>query len=271
MTAAGRGLRLGGMVLRWWRRRRRRKLTAQPAPEAWGDWLAEGVGQWAHLGREERRRLLDRVQVLTAEKRWEAAQGFALTERMRVIIAGSAGLLLLGFDEPDYFPGVRTIIVHPAGYTRWSADRAGRHTVLEREVTALAEAHYRGPILLSWRDVERGAANAADGRNVVLHEFAHALDMKDGVVDGTPPLPDQPTLRRWVEVMGAAYERLQEDAEGGRRSLLDHYGASNVGEFFAVATEAFFEKPRQLRKRHEEVYRLMERYYRQDPAARVGR
>ena len=107
-----------------------------------------------------------------------------------------------------------------------------------------------------------------DGRNLVLHEFAHKLDMRDGLADGTPPIADRGAFAAWVKTMTDEYERLRAAAADGRATVLDHYGATNPAEFFAVATECFFEKSRQLRERHPALYDVLQRYYGQDPAAR---
>jgi Mlc titration factor MtfA (ptsG expression regulator) len=111
--------------------------------------------------------------------------------------------------------------------------------------------------------------NELDGHNVVLHEFAHKLDLGEGRVDGVPHLEDDSQYERWAEVMSAEYERLVEDTEKGHATLLDDYAATNAGEFFAVATECFFEKARQMRDRHPELYDVLKSYYRQDTAARM--
>ena len=127
-------------------------------------------------------------------------------------------------------------------------------------------------MVLSWADVLAGARHRTRGDNLVLHEFAHQLDMQNGrIVDGTPPLESAEQYRRWQEVLSEEYERLIRDCEHGRPTLLDCYGATSVGEFFAVATECFFERPGELAERHPSLYEILSGYYRQDPAEREGR
>ncbi len=133
----------------------------------------------------------------------------------------------------------------------------------------LGEAWGQGVVVLSWDDVRRGAADMRDGQNVVLHEFAHQLDQEDGAADGAPILPGRSRYVAWARVLGAEYEQLRRDASRGRPSVLDDYGATNPAEFFAVATECFFEKPGLLRRRHPELYEELRAYYRQDPARLV--
>jgi Mlc titration factor MtfA (ptsG expression regulator) len=123
--------------------------------------------------------------------------------------------------------------------------------------------------VLAWDAVRRGNDNAEDGRNVVLHEFAHKLDMLDRFADGAPPLGSRRQYRAWARIMTEEYDDLKEQARKGRRTLLDKYGATNPAEFFAVATEHFFEQPRQMRRKHEELYGLLVDYYGQDPASRL--
>jgi Mlc titration factor MtfA (ptsG expression regulator) len=130
----------------------------------------------------------------------------------------------------------------------------------------LGEAHHdRGPILLAWDQARRGARHRGRGHNVVLHEFAHKMDMLDGVVDGTPLMPNQAALDRWIEVCTAELELMRRGEAG---VLLDDYGATDPGEFFAVATEVFFDRPVDMREAKPQLYEVLAGYYCQDPAAR---
>jgi Mlc titration factor MtfA (ptsG expression regulator) len=134
--------------------------------------------------------------------------------------------------------------------------------VTEREVTTLGQSWTRGNVILAWDAALGGGRDFHDGHNVVLHEFAHQLDQEDGSADGAPPLPSRGLYGPWARVLGAEYESLR----GPGRHVLDEYGGTNPAEFFAVATEAFFEKPRQLRKKHPQLYEQLKAYYQQDPA-----
>jgi Mlc titration factor MtfA (ptsG expression regulator) len=131
----------------------------------------------------------------------------------------------------------------------------------------LGESWHRGAVVLAWDDVLHGAADPRDGHDVVLHEFAHQLDQEDGAANGAPRLPKPSMYAAWARVLGEEFEGLAESREQHRRTVLDKYGATNPAEFFAVATEAFFEKPLQLRKRHAELYEQLAAFYRQDPAS----
>jgi hypothetical protein len=160
------------------------------------------------------------------------------------------------------------ILVYPKAFRAPEAQREGA-VVIEGGSGRLGESHQRGIVVVSWDDVRRGAADPNDGRNVVFHEFAHQLDQADGAADGAPEL-DRPSMYGpWAATLGAEFEGLVEDAERRRKTVLDKYGASHPAEFFAVATEAFFEKPRQLKAKHPELYEQLAAFYRQDPIERA--
>ena len=141
--------------------------------------------------------------------------------------------------------------------------------VLEGEMARLGEAWKDGVVVLSWDDVRRGASDLHDGQNVVLHEFAHQLDQQDGSADGAPILEHRSQYLTWARVLRHDFEQLRSDTEQGRSDVLDAYGATSPAEFFAVATECFFEKPLALRARHPLLYEQLQSFYRQDPAALV--
>ena len=122
-------------------------------------------------------------------------------------------------------------------------------------------------MVLSWRSVAAGAVNPEDGRNVVLHEFAHQLDQANGPADGLPRLKARGDYAQWAEAFRASYDRLCESVNRGRKTVIDPYGATNPAEFFAVATETFFEKPDQLSEAHPDVYEEMAEFYGLDPKA----
>jgi Mlc titration factor MtfA (ptsG expression regulator) len=250
------------------RRQRRKRALAEPFPPEWRTILERRCAVWRTLSADERSRLEDRTKLFVADTRWEAARGFSMTNEVRVLIAAQANLLAIGFDDDeDPFARVRTIIVHPATMTFHGTRGTDTPGVVATGPTQLdGEAHHRGPVLLSWRAVRMEALHPQRGRNVVFHEFAHQLDMLDGVVDGTPPLADETTRRRWVEVCTREFDALREDGD----HLLRDYAGADPGEFFAVATEVFFTRPAELREQHGELYELLSSFYRQDPAARVA-
>jgi Mlc titration factor MtfA (ptsG expression regulator) len=252
------------MLFTWLRRRRRQHLLAQPFPTNWLPYLHRNVAHYRHLGDAEQARLRDNLRIFVAEKKWEGCGGLTMTDEIKVTIAAQAMLLVLGLEH-NYFDRVLSILVYPRGYRGVSVDEAGHPELLEGRS---GEAHYRGPVILAWSDVLEESRHPEWGHNVVYHEFAHQLDMLDGVVNGTPPLKDEEQRRRWRDVMTREYNQLVATSEEGRATLLDQYGTKNEGEFFAVATECFFDRPLPLATRHPWLYELLREYYRQDPARR---
>jgi Mlc titration factor MtfA (ptsG expression regulator) len=251
-------------VFKKWRERR--QLERDGFPEAWRTVVAANLSHWPLLDADERARIEDTVMVLMLYKRWEAAQGFALTDEIRLTIAAQAALLVLGFDEDEY-DNVDTIIVHPTT-VYYESERAGpAGTVTRAPVGLLGEAHFDGPVLIAWDAALEGARHPEHGHNVVIHEFAHKLDMMDGLVDGTPPLAREERVRRWAAVCTQEYERLRANPD----PLLDDYAATDPGEFFAVVTEVFFDQPQALEEAKPDLYDVLRDFYRQDPAARERR
>jgi Mlc titration factor MtfA (ptsG expression regulator) len=230
------------------------------------DVVAGSLGEWAYLRDEERVRLRDLIAELLANKGWEAARGFALTDEMCTVIAAQAALMVLGQDL-DAYRDVRAIIVHPTTVTS-TAPRPGPvpGVISAEPIDLLGEAHQqRGPIVVAWDAVLDDVQHPGTGRNVVIHEFAHKLDMLDGLVDGTPPVPRGEAYRRWVEVCTAEYRHLR---SRGADPLLRDYAAQDPGEFFAVAAEVFFDQPEPMRDLKPDLYGVFVDYFRQDPAAR---
>jgi len=244
---------------------RRAKLQAAPLPAEWARILERNVFPYRGLPPEDQRELQGHIQVFLAEKEFEGCGGLEITDEIRVTIAAQACILLL-HRETDYYPGLHTILVYPSTYVaherRWSPGGL----VTEGPEPRIGEAWRHGPVVLAWDEVEADAADVRDGHNVVFHEFAHKLDEEDGVEDGTPELTRRSMYLAWARVVSREYEQLRRDAESGRATVLDKYGAENPTEFFAVATECFFTKPVQLRRRHPELYSELAEFYCQDPA-----
>lgn len=246
-----------------WGRRRQQAAWL----DGWEAIAAERLHQWATLDDDERARLGGHVEWMVRTKHWEPARGFDLTQDIVVTIAAHAGLLLLGLDRHG-LREVRAVIVHPRTITRrgvWSTSIRGVVTDGPRRVLGHAVGG-RGPVVLSWAAVERDLRHR-DGQNVILHELAHKLDAADGVFDGTPELDDRSDRAEWVRVCTAEYQRLRREGPGD--GALRAYAAESPSEFFAVATEAFFERPAALREDRAALYDVLCAYYGQDPAARA--
>jgi Mlc titration factor MtfA (ptsG expression regulator) len=248
------------------KRRRRERLRGRPFPDEWLSIIERNVPYYRLLSPPEQRELQGHVQILLAEKRFEGCGGLRITDEVRLTIAAQAAVLLL-HRETDYFPGLRTILVYPSAYVSHMPRRQPDGTVIEGPQVRSGESWSRGPVVLSWDDVLRGAGDVRDGHNVVFHEFAHQLDAESGADDGAPALGLRSRYIAWARVLGGEFERLRQDVALDRDALLSAYGATNPQEFFAVVTESFFERPLALRARHPELYEQMSSFYRQDPAA----
>lgn len=253
------------MVFSWLRGRRRRKLLAEPFPVRWGAVLARNVGHFPRLSPPEQARLRDTARILIAEKQWEGAGGLFVTEEMKVTIAASAALLLLGADH-DYYARVASVVVYPDKFRTPVREDDWEDDGLSDD-EADGQAVYRGPVILSWPDVIAEAPDPDCGNNIVLHEFAHQLDFVDRAADGTPPLADPALAARWRYVMTVAFEdHRRAVSKGDDETFFSEQAADNPAEFFADATEAFYCRPDDMRELHPEVYRLLAAYYRVDPA-----
>jgi MtfA peptidase len=252
-------------VFGFFKRQRREHLRSAPFPSAWLEIIERNVPFHAHLPEADRGELQGLVQVFLAEKNFEGCGGLELTDEIKVTIAAQASVLLLHRDT-DIFPRLSSILVYPSAYVARSVEPIGGLAVLEGEQVRLGEAWKDGVAIVSWEDVRATFLGHNYGKNLVLHEFAHLLDMEDGAADGTPVLEKLSRYESWTKVMEEEYKQLRSHASLGKYTALDPYGATNAAEFFAVATEAFFEKPGVLQKRHPELYEELKSFYQQDPA-----
>lgn len=252
----------------FFRKRRHAKIMAEPFPAEWTAILERSFPQARALDADDREQLEDLVQVFIREKQFEGAGGLEVTDEMRVSVAAQACMLLLGDEETAVYPDLARVVLYPAAYVSKSRSSDGL-VVAEGEQVRLGESWEHGVVVLAWSAVEHGARNVTDGHNVVYHEFAHQLDQDYGPADGAPALPEGMRYGAWAQALGRELSSLEQAADEGRPTLLDHYGATNPAEFFAVATEAFFEKPLQMRERKPELYAQLTAFYRQDPAERL--
>jgi Mlc titration factor MtfA (ptsG expression regulator) len=245
------------------------KIRETPFPPGWSAIIEKNVPIHARLSEVDRGELRALIQIFLAEKIFEGCGGLEITDEIKVTIAAQACLLLIR-RETELYPKLITILVYPTAYVSNTPQPDQHGLVTEGPQGRLGEAWTSGVVVLSWDDVKSGAADVRDGHNVVFHEFAHQLDQEDGGADGAPILPGRNLYSAWARVLGEEYDELRKAAETGKKSVLDTYGATNPAEFFAVATEAFFEKPIQLKKKHPELYEELTVYYHQDPEADFG-
>ena len=252
------------MLFRWLKQRGRQNLLAEPFPAPWLTILEERVVLYRFLDAAEQDKVRDGARILVAEKSWEGCKGLELSDEIRVTVAALAAMLLLGLRD-SYFDNVQTILVYPEAFRSPQQHAIGGDVAMETMDERLGEAHYRGPVILSWADVTEDAAQPGYGQNLVFHEFAHQLDMQNGAADGVPQLP-RSLEKRWQSVMAKEFERLCKAADREQNTFLDQYGATDEAEFFAVVTESFFDEPLALRDRHTKLYELLREFYRVEPA-----
>jgi len=254
-------------MFRWLTERRRTHLLEVPFPDAWREILGDNVPAYLALDADHQQRLRDLTQVFVAEKHWEGAGGFIMTDEVRVTVAGTACLMILGRDHA-LFAEVESIVVYPhavvARQPQWAVYTSMRPVSDELAVDGLAQRG--GAVVLAWDGVTHGARHPHDGRNLVIHELAHKIDFLDGAADGTPPL-DRAGRRAWAAAFEPAFQRHVERAARGEKSLLRDYAITNEAEYFACATEVFFEKPGQLLEDLPDVYAQLAAFFGLDPAA----
>lgn len=253
------------MALDLFKRRRRARLRAQPPPSAWRGILERNLDVFNRLSPEDQAELLGHTRVFVAEKHFEGTGGLELTDEIRVTIAAQACLLLL-HRETDYYPELTSIIVYPSGYTAEEERHVGGGVWSDEPEDRLGHTGQRlRALVLAWDAARHGASAPNDGENLILHEFAHQLDFENQQSDGTPALESRGDYLAWARVMSAEFEALRNATYSGSPTLLDGYGATDPAEFFAVITEAFFERPRALRKLHPALFAQLQHFYRQDP------
>lgn len=246
-------------------KRRRVRLRAQPVPPEWERILDANVPVYRRVPGDLRTQLHGHMQVFLAEKHFEGCDGLEMTDEIRLTIACQACLLLLN-RETKYYPDLVTVLVYPSIFYADVEEPDGA-IVNEYKEDRSGESWDLGVVILSWEDVVEYASTGRAGYNVVLHEFAHQLDMENGAMDGMPNLDSREQRDTWVRVFKEAYHVFERAAASRRRTLVDPYGAEDPAEFFAVVTESFFERSLALRREHAALYDALSAYYRVDPAA----
>jgi Mlc titration factor MtfA (ptsG expression regulator) len=245
-------------------RYRLKKAIAAPFPDEWVAILERNIAIYRNLPMPLRLQLRSLIKQFLHQKDFSGSGGLEITDEIRVTIAAEACMLLVN-RKTNVYPSLRYIIVYPSAFVVDRSQGGADGVVSEGRKGLLGESWSNGKVILAWDNVLHGSSNFVDGQNVVLHEFAHQLDSESGSTNGAPILAGANCLRTWASTLSEEFEELQHDAWRGKRSLIDHYGATNPAEFFAVATETFFEKPAQMAKHHTELFEVMKAYYRIDP------
>ena len=255
-----------------WKSQRRQRLRSQPLLREWQQGLEGYCPFYRSLPAADQNELEGHLRVFMAEKNFEGCGGFVLSDAIKAGIAAQACLLLL-HRNTDYYPDLKSVLVYPTNYVASITRHIGSGVMEESQMVRAGESWWEGVVVLAWDSVLSEVQAPENGYNVVLHEFAHQLDYEDGHADGMPLVGHgQPRSVRqqryadWTRIMRSEYEILRRQAELGQPTFLRHYGATNAAEFFAVATENFFCRPRALQQLHPAIYEQMQWYYQQDPA-----
>jgi Mlc titration factor MtfA (ptsG expression regulator) len=250
------------------RRYRRRRSLRRPVPAGWHDLVEAELPFWSSLDDDERSRFWDELRVFVWGKHWIPAGGLEeVTEAMRVVIAATAVRLILHLDG-DPYASLTEIVVYPqAALVDPSRQGGAEFAPGTWDGPFLGQAHTWGTVVLSWPAVEAGLADPHDGHDTATHEFAHVLDRANAGFNGTPRLRARADYGEWARVLDRHFQGLRRGGDA-ERHVLRRYGATNEAEFFAVATEAFFERGVRMREETPELYAVLSRYYGFDPAAR---
>ena len=261
------------MVFSLWRSWRRNAAGAKPFPEEWLKILEANAAFYGRLDETQRAKVRRDVLILVADKYWEGCNGFVIDDEVQVTIAAQIARLTLGFDG-EYFDAVQSILVYPSAYTAPGKTVIDSGVILEGESHRLGEAWYRGPVILSWPESLAAGREDSEGENLVVHEFAHQLDMQNGrSADGVPPMSSREQYERWKSVVDEEYESLVRDCDDrssprwqtNSPGELDCSAAGNRAEFFAVASERFITTPVAFRECREDLYDALAEFYRQQP------
>jgi len=247
-------LLMAGVMLN--RRSRRSRALATAFQAGWLATIRRNIPPYSKLSPEMQQQVQDYTREFLYDKNFEGCGGLVLDDEIKVTIAAQASLLLLNRKVRCY-PRLYSVLVYPSAYVV----KGG----VDEESVRLGESWQTGAVVLAWDSVRRGAANFADGHNLVIHEFAHQLDQENGSADGAPLLGGGSSYAVWARVLSQEYERLRKRVDKGKKTVMDPYGASHPAEFFAVASEAFFEKPRQLHSKRPELYDELRKFYQVDP------
>lgn len=243
---------------------RRNAIKKKPFKKTWRKIIQRRMPYFNQMPADLQLQLKQHIQIFISEKKFIGCNGIHITDEIKVTIAAQACLLLLN-KNTNYYPKLRTILVYPSAFVKKQQQRNLDGTQSVNSITLAGESWEFGRIVLSWQDSLAGAEQPNDGQNLVIHEFAHQLDQENGVANGAPILGKNQDYKTWSEVFNKQFSLLQQQVSLGQASLFDKYGATNPAEFFAVASEVFFEQAKLLSIQYPMFYQQMSAYYRVDP------
>lgn len=250
----------------YWQEYKRKKVASLPFKKEWRKIIQRRMPYFRKMPTHLQLQLKQHIQVFLSEKKFIGFNGITINDEVRVTIAAQACLLLLN-RKTDYYPKLKSILVYPRAFVKQHQVTNSDGVQFMHNSTLAGESWSIGKIVLSWQDTLNGANLPDDGHNVVIHEFAHQLDQEDGSANGAPILSNEQSYSCWADVFSAQFQKLQQQVQAQEPSLFDYYGATNPAEFFAVASEVFFEKSEALKYEHPKLYQQLAMYYRVDPSA----
>ena len=248
----------------YWRNYRINRIHGQPFSAAWLEIVKRRLPFYVKLPLELQQELQNLIKVFLLGKNFVGCAGQQIDDEIRITVAAQACLLLLN-RKTNQYQNLQSILVYPSTFIATRQVRDDLGLVSTNHTALLGESWSHGKVVLAWDNVEHGVRNLQDGQNVVLHEFAHQLDSESGATNGAPLLQTRGAYKSWAHVFSEEFEQLQRIASYKGQSLIDHYGATNPAEFFAVATETFFERPAQMKEYHRELFDELTKYYRVNP------
>jgi len=248
----------------YWREYQRDKIRRYPFKKEWRKILQQRMPYFRQMPADLQLQLKQHIQVFLAEKNFVGCNGVKITDEIRITVAAQACLLLLN-RKTDYYPKLTTILIYPRAFVKAHQSTHSDGVHYTKQTVLAGESWEIGKVVLSWQDTLEGADIPDDGHNVVIHEFAHQLDQEDGSANGAPILGKGQSYACWADVFSQQFALLQQQARNGVPSLFDYYGATNPAEFFAVASEVFFEQAQPLCREFPELYKQLKQYYHVDP------
>lgn len=248
-----------------WKRIKRNKVKNKPFNRAWRNTLKRKMPYFLTMPTDLQLQLKQHIQVFINEKNFIGCNGVEITDEIKVLIAAQASLLILN-RPTDYYPNLTTILVYPRAFIKQQKTLNADGVAFIEQKQLAGESWDIGKVILSWEDTVAGAESATDGRNLVIHEFAHQLDQENGQANGAPILVGQ-NYTQWSAAFELAYKQLQHCVKNHTESIFDYYGATNPAEFFAVASEVFFEKPQLFKNTHTQLYQQLVLFYSVDPTS----
>lgn len=257
------------MIFGFFKNRRRRRAIEKGLSDEQLRLLKQQFKFFSKLTQDRRQRFINLISIFLVEKTFVGCAGLEITEEMSLSIAAYACFLHLGLPHDDLYPDLRTIYVYPHIYKAKSRQLTAGNFVIESQQARAGESWHKGFVVLVWDEIKRGIQDVRDGHNVILHEFAHQLDQESGSMNGTPDLGGLANYATWGRLLSPLFVNLRSEIQKQHPTLIDQYGATNEAEFFAVLTETFFEKPKQLKRKHPKAYQVLQDFYGQDPTAYV--